>query len=317
MHRISYGTRKRSSFGIGHGFPFVERPNASGGNVESDGRSGGGRNSGLRSRVDSICSTPGDGSPQRVGRGPWQRPVVDEKTLRDGGSTNEDQAAKRRGQNASAFLRAGTIKGMESPGMRVKRDSRALAGGTAGPVAQAALLAEEDFDYRKVLRRKRERQGLAAGTDVESGAAALWQTQGPATAAQVTKLAASLRAQVQSPIQKRLNKLRFATPNVTSRTNQRLRDAPAPDTGRTMSQAGGTSEVGGPPVLPRIDFSKINRLRVQNKWNGTGRDLREDLISLGGAAKFYRTKRQNMMINKPFSMFDGTHLQTSSRAHQI
>jgi len=175
--------------------------------------------------------------------------------------------------------------------------------------------ADDDFDYQGVLRRKRERRAAPGTGGIESGVADLGQTQEQVEATRVAKLTASLRAQVQSPIQKRLNKLRFATPNVSSRTNQRLNDAP--DAASQTSRLARGSEVADLPQLPAIDFSRINRLRVQHKWNGTGRGLREDLISLGGASKFYRTKRQNMMINKPFSMFEGTHLQTSSRAHEI
>jgi len=43
--------------------------------------------------------------------------------------------------------------------------------------------------------------------------------------------------------------------------------------------------------LPQIDFSRINRLRVKHNTNGTGRDVREDLLAHGGATKFFRTKR--------------------------
>ena len=60
--------------------------------------------------------------------------------------------------------------------------------------------------------------------------------------------------------------------------------------------------------LPAIDFSRINKLRVHNNVNGTGKELREDLICMGGTSKFFRTKRLNMLINKPASMFEGTHL---------
>ena len=38
---------------------------------------------------------------------------------------------------------------------------------------------------------------------------------------------------------------------------------------------------------------------------------------MGGVSKFYRTKRQNMMLNKPLSMWEGTHLLTSSEVHKI
>ena len=69
--------------------------------------------------------------------------------------------------------------------------------------------------------------------------------------------------------------------------------------------------------LPQIDFSRINRLRVKHNQYGTGKDVREDLLAHGGATKFFRTKRQNMIVNKPFSMFENTHLQTSGRAQEI
>mmetsp|Transcript_38496 Transcript_38496/g.58589 ORF Transcript_38496/g.58589 Transcript_38496/m.58589 type:complete len:98 (+) Transcript_38496:522-815(+) len=58
-------------------------------------------------------------------------------------------------------------------------------------------------------------------------------------------------------------------------------------------------------------------LRVNHKMFGTGSKMRENLVQIGGASKFYRTKRQNMIINKPLSMFESTHLQTSSRAQAI
>jgi hypothetical protein len=51
------------------------------------------------------------------------------------------------------------------------------------------------------------------------------------------------------------------------------------------------SSVTGKSSLPGIDFSKINKLKVFHNWNGTGKDLRDDLISLGGSSKFFRTKR--------------------------
>jgi hypothetical protein len=59
-------------------------------------------------------------------------------------------------------------------------------------------------------------------------------------------------------------------------------------------------------ALPSIDFPKINKLRIGNLQNGTGKHLRDDLIRMGGTSKFFRTKRQNMLINKPNSMFDNT-----------
>lgn len=69
--------------------------------------------------------------------------------------------------------------------------------------------------------------------------------------------------------------------------------------------------------MPQIDFSRINRLRVKHNTFGTGKEVREDLLAHGGISKFYRTKRQNNIINKPLSMFESTHLQTSSRAQEI
>lgn len=40
-------------------------------------------------------------------------------------------------------------------------------------------------------------------------------------------------------------------------------------------------------------------------------------MTMGGFPKFNRTKRQNMMLNKPISMWEGTHLLTSSEVHKI
>jgi hypothetical protein len=60
--------------------------------------------------------------------------------------------------------------------------------------------------------------------------------------------------------------------------------------------------------LPTINFKRINKLRINNVYQGTGKDLRENLLSMGGASKFYRTKRQNILINKPNTMFESTHL---------
>ena len=60
--------------------------------------------------------------------------------------------------------------------------------------------------------------------------------------------------------------------------------------------------------LPQLNFKRINKLRVNNVYQGTGKELREDLLSMGGASKFYRTKRQNILINKPNTMFESTHL---------
>lgn len=60
--------------------------------------------------------------------------------------------------------------------------------------------------------------------------------------------------------------------------------------------------------LPKIDFQKINKLRVKNLTNGTGNIIRDELIENGGAAKFFRTKRQTIIMNKPLSMWESTHL---------
>ena len=59
--------------------------------------------------------------------------------------------------------------------------------------------------------------------------------------------------------------------------------------------------------LPKINFLNINKKKVSNNWNGTGKEVREDLMALGGFSKFYKTKRQNMLINKPMSLFLDTH----------
>ena len=69
--------------------------------------------------------------------------------------------------------------------------------------------------------------------------------------------------------------------------------------------------------LPKIDFQKINKLRVKNLTNGTGTIVRDELVNNGGAAKFFRTKRQSNIINKPFSMWESTHLQTSTGAQEL
>jgi hypothetical protein len=60
--------------------------------------------------------------------------------------------------------------------------------------------------------------------------------------------------------------------------------------------------------LPKIDFQKINKLRVKNLTNGTGNIIRDELIENGGAAKFFRTKRANNIMNKPLGMWESTHL---------
>ena len=69
--------------------------------------------------------------------------------------------------------------------------------------------------------------------------------------------------------------------------------------------------------LPLIDFNRINMLRVNHNTFGTGAKLRENLLAIGGASKFFRTKRQNIILNKPLSMFESTHLQTSSKAQML
>lgn len=104
--------------------------------------------------------------------------------------------------------------------------------------------------------------------------------------------------------------MRFATPNVNaSRPNE--------SQGAISSVTQTSKRSRAANNLPAIDFSRINKLRVHNNVNGTGAELREDLICMGGTSKFFRTKRLNMLINKPASMFEGTHLQTSSRVHEI
>jgi len=123
LQRIRYGTRKRSSFGLGHGFPFVENPSAAGaGNAElSDGKSGGGRDSPLRSKMDSIGSNSDNTSAQRFGGAPW-KPVVDEKKLRDGSSMDEG-SPYRRTQKAAASQYAPGRRGGEAPGSRLSGGS--------------------------------------------------------------------------------------------------------------------------------------------------------------------------------------------------
>ena len=69
--------------------------------------------------------------------------------------------------------------------------------------------------------------------------------------------------------------------------------------------------------LPKVNFKKINKLRVYANQQGTGKELREDLMTMGGAAKFYRTKRMNNLINKPMSMWEATHFTTSSKVQAI
>lgn len=69
--------------------------------------------------------------------------------------------------------------------------------------------------------------------------------------------------------------------------------------------------------MPKVNFKKINKLRVYANQQGTGKELREDLMTMGGAAKFYRTKRMNNLINKPMSMWEATHLTTSSKVQAI
>jgi len=77
------------------------------------------------------------------------------------------------------------------------------------------------------------------------------------------------------------------------------------------------SQLKEKPGLPVLDFYKINRLRINHNTSGTGANLREHLVAQGGASTFFRTKRLNMIINKPLSMFDSTHLQTSGKAQEI
>jgi len=38
---------------------------------------------------------------------------------------------------------------------------------------------------------------------------------------------------------------------------------------------------------------------------------------VGGVQKFYRTRRVNTILNKPMSMFEDTHLQTSSKVAKL
>ena len=71
--------------------------------------------------------------------------------------------------------------------------------------------------------------------------------------------------------------------------------------------AGGRSDLTDPRTLPKLEFGKINKIRVKTLWKGTGREIREDLIATGGFSKYNRTKRQNLTINKPASMFEDTH----------
>jgi len=61
-------------------------------------------------------------------------------------------------------------------------------------------------------------------------------------------------------------------------------------TGRN-SLVGATMATPAPKILPHLDFNKINMLRVNHNTYGTGAKLRDDLLSQGGVAKFFRTKR--------------------------
>jgi hypothetical protein len=70
-------------------------------------------------------------------------------------------------------------------------------------------------------------------------------------------------------------------------------------------------------TLPKIEFRRINKIRVQNLWRGTGKAVRDDLLTTGGFPKFFRTKRQNLLINKPASMFEDTHQCTSGAAQTL
>ena len=59
-----------------------------------------------------------------------------------------------------------------------------------------------------------------------------------------------------------------------------------PNLSRTIN-----GELISPSELPQLNFKRINKLRVNNVYQGTGKELREDLMSIGGVSKFYRTKR--------------------------
>lgn len=57
-----------------------------------------------------------------------------------------------------------------------------------------------------------------------------------------------------------------------------------------------------------MDFIKLNKTQIKHTHKGLGRNLREDLVSRGGATSFYRTNRQQLIVNRPVSMFQNTHM---------
>ena len=46
-----------------------------------------------------------------------------------------------------------------------------------------------------------------------------------------------------------------------------------------------------PNLVSGFNFPEINKAKVRNNWNGTGKEVRDDLIQFGGSPKFLRTKR--------------------------
>ena len=69
--------------------------------------------------------------------------------------------------------------------------------------------------------------------------------------------------------------------------------------------------------LPKINFKKINKNMITNNWKGTGKAIRDDLVSNGGFSKFYKAKRMRMQVNNPNSMFLETHLHTTLQAQGV
>lgn len=90
----------------------------------------------------------------------------------------------------------------------------------------------------------------------------------------------AVKLQLNSSIQRKaFAKPRFATPKIFPRQ------------GSKATTIEGQTGLMDNTTLPKIEFGRINKIRVQNLWQGTGKALRDDLLATGGFSKFYRTKR--------------------------
>lgn len=59
---------------------------------------------------------------------------------------------------------------------------------------------------------------------------------------------------------------------------------------------------------PLINFIKLNKVQIKHTHNGLGKTIRDDLVLTGGSSKFLKTRRQALIINRPVSTIQNTHL---------